>query len=50
MLRRHFNPLYTVVINVVFWAVSIPPAWFSLALIGKDKSDNPKSVESEEKV
>ncbi|KAF5373346.1 hypothetical protein D9615_007462 [Tricholomella constricta] len=29
-----FSPFYTVVINMVFWAVSIPPAWFSLATIG----------------
>jgi len=29
-----FSPFYTVVINMVFWIVSIPPAWFSLLGIG----------------
>ncbi|KAF8075059.1 major facilitator superfamily domain-containing protein [Lyophyllum atratum] len=29
-----FSPFYTVVINVAFWVVSIPPAWFSLVKIG----------------
>ncbi|GLB41725.1 putative ion channel regulatory protein UNC-93 [Lyophyllum shimeji] len=33
-----FSPFYTVVINVVFWVVSIPPAWFSLVTIGDANS------------
>ncbi|RDB23856.1 hypothetical protein Hypma_009037 [Hypsizygus marmoreus] len=33
-----FSPFYTVVINVVFWAISIPSAWFSLVLIGNKNS------------
>jgi len=33
-----FSPFYTVVINVVFWVVSIPPAWLSLVTIGDANS------------
>ncbi|TFK39963.1 hypothetical protein BDQ12DRAFT_722161 [Crucibulum laeve] len=33
-----FNPLYTVVINIVFWSLSVPPAWFSLSRIGGSTS------------
>ncbi|KAG5639098.1 hypothetical protein H0H81_007042 [Sphagnurus paluster] len=33
-----FSPLYTVVINIAFWAVSIPPAWVSLKTIGDDST------------
>ncbi|RDB23863.1 hypothetical protein Hypma_009038 [Hypsizygus marmoreus] len=35
-----FSPLYTVVINIVFWAVSIPPAWISLNQIGNKNSQH----------
>ncbi|KIJ33532.1 hypothetical protein M422DRAFT_233675 [Sphaerobolus stellatus SS14] len=33
-----FSPLYTVVINIVFWTISIPPAWYSLSRIGDGSS------------
>lgn len=33
-----FSPLYTVVINIVFWAVSVPWAWFTLWKIGGEDS------------
>lgn len=38
LTSRHskFNPLYTVVINVVFWSVSLPPAFISLSKIGSE--------------
>ncbi|GAA5859234.1 hypothetical protein JCM8547_008928 [Rhodosporidiobolus lusitaniae] len=33
---KSFPPLYTVVINVVFWAVSLPSAFFTISKIGLD--------------
>ncbi|GAA6042160.1 hypothetical protein JCM8097_004991 [Rhodosporidiobolus ruineniae] len=31
-----FSPLYTVVINVVFWAVSLPSAFFTINKVGRE--------------
>jgi hypothetical protein len=38
--HRKFNPFYTVIINMVFWAVSLPSAWLSLSQIGNAMSEH----------
>ena len=46
--NSHFSPLYTVVINVCFWAVSLPFAWVPLSKIGVEYF--PTEVDKEEEV
>ncbi|KAF9005977.1 major facilitator superfamily domain-containing protein [Cyathus striatus] len=44
-----FSPLYTVVINIVFWVISVPIAWFSLSDIGKVSSHVTRTEDIEDK-
>lgn len=38
-IDRKFNTMYAVVIIIVFWAVSLPPAWLTLKTIGVEEVD-----------
>lgn len=44
----HFSPLYTVVINICFWGVSLPFAYIPLSKIGVEYFPHITTVEDEE--
>lgn len=37
MNSTHFNPTYTVVINIVFWAVSLPSSFLTIMKLGREE-------------